>query len=215
MARIIIIGGHGHIARLLTPLLVEEGERVTSVIRNPDHADSIRDLGAEPVVADVETLDVDALARLVEGHDAVVWAAGAGGGNPSRTYAVDRDAAIRTMDAAERAGVERFIMISYFGASTNHGIDPDDSFFAYAEAKAQADEHLRASGLEWTVLGPSKLTHDEPTGMIDAVATEAGSVARANVALTIRAAIGEPQTVRRTIRFNDGDTPIAAALRPE
>lgn len=213
MARIIIIGGHGHIARHLTTLLVEQGDRVTSVIRNPDHAETVTGLGAEALVADVEQLGTDEIAALVAEHDAVVWSAGAGGGNPARTYAVDRDAAIRTVDAAVSAGVERFIMVSYFGASTEHGIDPEHSFFAYAESKAQADEHLRASRLEWTVLGPSGLTHDEPSGAIDVDAAEATQVSRANVAEVIRGALAEPLTVHRTIRFNDGDTPISDALR--
>ena len=91
---------------------------------------------------------------------------GAGGGNPARTYAVDRDAAIRVIDAAAQAGVRRFVMVSYFGAGPDHGVPPDDPFFPYAEAKAAADAHLRASDLDWTVLGPGRLTLEPPTGRI-------------------------------------------------
>jgi len=212
MARIVIIGGHGKVALLLAPLLVARGDRVSAVIRNPAHAEDVAGTGAEPVVADIEQLDVPGMAAILAGHDAVVWSAGAGGGNPSRTYAVDRDAAIRSMQAARAAGVPRYVMVSYFGAGPDHGVAPDDSFFAYAEAKAAADEYLRGTDLEWTILAPSALTMDPPRGRIDTISPRATSVSRADVAAVIAAALVDPSTVGRTIRFNTGDVPIAEAI---
>jgi len=212
MSRILIIGGHGKIALLLAPLLIARGDEVTSVIRNPDHVADVAATGSTPTVADIEGVDVAGLTTLFEGHDAVVWSAGAGGGSPVRTYAVDRDAAIRSMDAAAAAGVKRYVMVSYFGARTDHGVAADNSFFAYAEAKAAADEHLRESDLSWTVLGPSGLTLDEPTGRIDVTASESRSVSRADVAAVVAATLVDETTIGRTIRFNSGDVPIAEAL---
>ncbi|CAG7620392.1 SDR family oxidoreductase [Leucobacter soli] len=212
MAKIILFGGHGRVALHAEPLLVKGGNTVTAVIRNPEHVAEVRETGAEPLVADIETLDVDALAGLISGHDAVVWSAGAGGGDPTRTLAVDRDAAIRTMEAAERAGVRRYVMVSYFNASPDHGIDPSNSFYAYAEAKSAADAHLRDSSLEWTILGPSTLTFDSGSGRIDTGETESGRVSRENVAQVIAATLADTSTIRRTIRFNDGDTPVAEAI---
>lgn len=220
MARIVIIGGHGKIALLLSPILTERADEVTSIFRNPDHAEEVAVTGATPVVADIEQLDTAALAELVAGHDAVVFSAGAGGGNPARTYAVDRDAAIRTIDAAGQAGVRRFVMVSYFGAGPGHGVAQDDPFFPYAQAKAAADAQLRASDLDWTVLGPSRLTTEPATGRI-AVGTTAdagagkGAVSRGNVARVIAACLADDSTIRRTIDFNDGQTPIPEALRAD
>jgi uncharacterized protein YbjT (DUF2867 family) len=211
MARVVVIGGHGKIALELARILTERGDEVDSVFRNPDHSDDVAATGARPVVADIEELDTDALADLVAGHDAAVFSAGAGGGNPERTYAVDRDAAIRVIDAAGQAGVPRFVMVSYFGAGPHHGVPPDDPFFAYAEAKAAADAYLRASELAWTVLGPGRLTLDAPTGKI-VLARGNGEVSRADVALVVAAALADDSTIRRTIEFNNGDIPIAAAL---
>jgi uncharacterized protein YbjT (DUF2867 family) len=213
MSRIVIIGGHGKVALHLARILTDRADEVTSVIRNPDHADDIAATGAHPVAADIEHLDSRALADLLAGHDAVVFAAGAGGGDPARTYAVDRDAAIRVIDAADRAGVRRFVMVSYFGAGPDHGVAEDNSFFPYAEAKAAADAHLRASDLHWTVLGPGRLTLEPATGRI-AVGAEAekGSVSREDVALVAAAALNDDSTIRRTIEFNNGDRPIAEAL---
>jgi uncharacterized protein YbjT (DUF2867 family) len=211
MARVIVIGGHGKVALQLARILTERGVAVSSVFRNPDHSDDVAATGAKPVVADIERLDTDALAGLLAGHDAVVFSAGAGGGNPARTYAVDRDAAIRVVDAATRAGVKRFVMVSYFGAGPDHGVPQGDSFFPYAEAKAAADAHLRASDLDWTVLGPGRLTLEPATGRI-AVGEAKGAVSRADVALVVAAALADDSTIGRTIDFNNGDVPIAEAL---
>ena len=213
MARIVVIGGHGKVALQLARILTERGDEVTSVFRNPAHTDDVKATGANPVVADIEKLDTGALAELLAGHDAVAFSAGAGGGNPTRTYAVDRDAAIRVVDAAGQAGVRRFVMVSYFGAGPDHGVSQDNSFFPYAEAKAAADAHLRASDLDWTVLGPGRLTLEPATGRIAVGAAAQGQeVSRADVAAVAAAALSDDTTIGRTIDFNNGDVPIAEAL---
>ena len=142
-----------------------------------------------------------------------MFSAGAGGGDPARTYAVDRDAAIRVIDAARQAGTRRFVMVSYFGAGADHGVPEGDSFFAYADAKAAADAHLRASDLDWTVLGPGALTLDPATGRIElGPAAAKGRVSREDVAYVVAAVLEDNGTLERTIEFNNGDTPIADAL---
>jgi uncharacterized protein YbjT (DUF2867 family) len=211
MARVIVIGGHGKVALQLARILSERGDQVTSVFRNPDHSDDVAATGAQPVAADIEQLDTDALAGLLTGHHTVVFSAGAGGGSPARTYAVDRDAAIRAIDAAAQAGVRRFVMVSYFGAGPDHGVPQGDPFFPYAEAKAAADAHLRASDLDWTVLGPGRLTLEPATGRIT-VGKGKGEVSRADVALVAAATLHDDSTIRRTIEFNNGDIPIGEAL---
>ncbi|MGR0319523.1 SDR family oxidoreductase [Agromyces sp. ZXT2-3] len=213
MAKVLIIGGHGRVALQLGRILRERGDQVDSVIRNPDQSVEVEKTGARPIVADVETMDVPALAELIAGHDAIVWSAGAGGGDPARTRAVDHDAAVRSMDAAAQAGVGRYVMVSYFGSRVDHRVPADSAFRHYADAKADADEHLRASGLDYTILGPSTLTDGPGTGRIDVTGEESSDVDRADVAEAVAAALVEPATVGRTIRFNRGETPIAEALR--
>jgi uncharacterized protein YbjT (DUF2867 family) len=210
VTNILILGGHGKVALLLAPLLVARGDTVTSVIRDPAHADEVAATGATPLVLDLER-DPD-LAEAFGGIDAIVWSAGAGGGSAARTYAVDRDAAIRSMDAAERARVHRYIMVSWIGSSPDHGVHSDNPFYAYADAKLAADDHLRASALNWTILGPGTLTLDPPTGRIEIDPEGDGRVPRADVAAVIAASLADDRTVGRFIRFGSGDTPIADAL---
>ena len=213
----VIIGGHGKVALLTAPLLRQAGDEVTSVIRNPDQIPDVEAAGATPLVLDVESASRDQFAAAFAGADAVISSAGAGGGNPQRTYAVDRDAAIRSIDAAEQAGVLRYIMVSYAGASLDHGVTPADSFYPYAQAKAAADEYLRESALHWTILGPSMLTLEAPTGRIRAARANGGDIvrgptSRGNVARAIAAAFTDNKTIGKTIDFADGDTEIAQAL---
>lgn len=218
MTRIAIIGGHGKVALQLSALLTDEGHTVTSFIRNPDHTADVAATGASPSVLDVENSTTAEIAAALRNHDAVVWSAGAGGGNPQRTYAVDRDAAIRSMDAAVEAGVNRYVMVSYFGAGPDHGVPADHSFHAYAEAKAAADEYLRGSGLSWTILGPGSLTDGPGNGLIDVNPSDPSSgtaTSRANVAIVAAAVLDLPGCVGRTIEFRDGTLPVSAALEPK
>ena len=212
MARILIFGGHGRVALLLEPLLAAQGHTVTAVIRNADHEAAVAATRAQPLVADIEALDVDQLENVIAGNDVVVWSAGAGGGNPSRTYAVDRDAAIRSMEAALAADVLRYVMVSWVGSRADHGIEPDASFFPYADAKWAADANLAASALDWTILAPGTLTLDPPTGRIALDPEDGGAVARADVAAVIAATIADDTTIGRTIRFGGGDEVIGHAI---
>ena len=212
MTRVAIIGGHGKVALQLAKDLAANGHQVTSLVRNPDHVTEVAATGAAPVVADVEKLDTAGIAEKLAGQDAVIWSAGAGGGSPERTYAVDRDAAIRSMDAASQAGVRRYVMVSYMGAGKDHGVPSDNSFFPYAEAKAAADEHLRHSSLDWTILGPSALTDDPGTGRISIGPGQDGSVSRADVAAVAAEVLEHPGSVGRFIEFINGNTPIREAL---
>ncbi|MFE6233698.1 SDR family oxidoreductase [Cellulosimicrobium sp. NPDC057862] len=224
--KIALVGAHGKVGRLLVPILVDHDAAVTGIVRAEEQLPLVRRLGGEPLLLDVESSSTDELAAALGGFDAVVWSAGAGGGNPDRTYAVDRDAASRTMDAAAAAGVDRYVMVSWIGSVPDHGVDPDSSFFAYADAKLAADDHLRGTDLDWTILGPGTLTDDDPTGAIrvvgdgadgldgadDVPGGAASQVSRADVAMVVAQAVRTPATVGRFVRFTDGDTPILEAL---
>lgn len=215
MSRIVIIGGHGKVALLAAPLLVEDGHKVVSLIRDPAQADDVAATGAVPLVLSVEESSEVELAGALTGADAVVWSAGAGGkGGPERTEAVDRHAAIRSMNAAEAVGVPRYVMVSFLGCYGDDPVPADHPLRAYAMAKLAADRHLQTTGLDWTILGPGALTLEEPTGRIAVGRVGPGedtSTSRANVAALISAVLDEPASVGKVIPFRDGDTPVAEA----
>ena len=219
----VIIGAHGKIALLATPRLVDAGYAVDGLIRNPDHATDVSATGANPVELSLEDAGVDDLAQAFTGADAVVFAAGAGGGNPARTDAVDHKGAVRAMDAAQQAGVDRFVLVSYARALVDvDTLNPEDSFFPYAKAKHDADEHLRSTNLDYTILGPGRLTLEpatekiviaDRTGAVEGLPAEAAVTSRDNVAAVIAHVLIENAGSRQTINFYDGDTAIADAIR--
>lgn len=219
---IALIGGHGKVALLAAPLLVAAGHAVTAFIRNPAHVEDVARTGAIPKVLDVETLDQAGWNEvLATGYDAVIWSAGAGGGNPSRTWAVDFTAAKRSMSAAVRAGISRYVMVSYAAATLHHEIPQDHGFWHYAQAKAEADTFLRGTELDYVILGPSTLSLAEPTGSINllgeipaerSTTAELPLTSRGNVAQMILAAVEAAPGQRRSLAFTDGPTPITTVF---
>jgi uncharacterized protein YbjT (DUF2867 family) len=212
MAAVTLIGGHGKVALRASRLLADAGHEVTSWVRNPDHAADVEAAGATATVHDAEQMSTDEMAEALAGAEVVVWSAGAGGGSPERTRAVDHEAAVRSMDAAATLGDPLYVMVSYFGAKPDHGVPQDNPFFVYAEAKAAADEHLRGTDLRWVVLGPSTLSDSAGTGRIEVDVADSGEVSRDDVAAVIAHVVDHPELAGRTIRFNNGDIPVSEAL---
>ncbi|TWH21771.1 putative NAD(P)-binding protein [Prauserella rugosa] len=213
--RVVIAGGHGKIALLLEKRLAANGDQAVGIVRNSDHIDDLRAVSAEPAVLDLEDATVDEVASVLEGADAAVFAAGAGPGSGApRKETVDRDAAVLFADAAERAGVRRFVQISAMG--TDGPIDADavgEVFAAYLRAKAAAEDDLRARDLDWTILRPGGLTDDPATGMVQlAEDVPRGSVPRDDVAAVVVALLSDDVAFRSTVELTSGNTPIAEAV---
>ena len=154
--RIAIAGGHGQIARRLSRLLAERGDTPLAIVRNPAHVADVEADGATAVLLDLEDAGVDALAAQLADADAVVFAAGAGpGSGDARKDTVDRGAAALLADAATRAGVRRYVLVSSVGAGSEPPAGTDPTFVAYLRAKTAAEEDLRGRDLDWTILRPS------------------------------------------------------------
>ena len=210
--RITIAGGHGQIALHLSRLLAARGDEVRGVIRDPDQRPDLEDAGAGAVVLDLEQATVTDLAGAIGDSDAVVFAAGAGpGSGAARKETVDFGAAVALADAAEQAGVRRYVMISAMGTD-----DPprDDAVFSvYLRAKARADRALMETDLDWTIVRPGRLTDEEPTGRVSlARHVERAEVPRADVAAVCVACLDEPDTIGHVFEVVGGDTPIRDAL---
>lgn len=212
--RVVIAGGHGKIAKLLERELAGRGDTALGLIRNPDHAAALRAAGAEPVVCDLEHTDAGTLAAHLDGADAVVFAAGAGpGSGAGRKDTVDRGAAVLLADAATRAGVRRYLLVSSMGVDAPPSEGTDDVWAAYLRAKKAAEDDVTARDLDVTVLRPGRLTDDEPAGRITlARHVEPGAISRADVARVLLALLYAPATAGHTLELVGGNTPIADAI---
>jgi uncharacterized protein YbjT (DUF2867 family) len=208
---VVIAGGHGQIALRLERLLSARGDQVRGLVRNPDHFDDVSAAGAQPVLADLED-DVD-LGPVVAGADAVVFAAGAGPGSGApRKRTMDLGGAVKLIDAAKGAGISRYVIVSSMGA--DHPEAASGTFRAYLEAKADADQALRDSGLDYTIVRPGSLTNDRAEGMVDLAERlgRRGSIPREDVAAVLVAVLDAPNTIGTTFEVLSGSTPIDEAV---
>ncbi|MEE1735671.1 SDR family oxidoreductase [Streptomyces sp. BE147] len=212
--RIVIAGGHGQIALRLERLLAARGDEAAGVIRNPQQSEDLRAAGAEPVVLDLESASVEEAAEALRGADAAVFAAGAGPNSGSeRKNTVDRGAAVLFADAAERAGVRRYIVVSSMGADPEH--PGDEVFDVYLRAKGAADADVRSrDALDWTILRPGMLTNDAGTGQVLlAASTGRGPVPRDDVAATLLELLDTPATAGLTLELIAGSVPVTVAVK--
>jgi uncharacterized protein YbjT (DUF2867 family) len=210
--RIAIAGGHGKIALRLAKIVSERGDEVVALIRNPDHADDVRQAGAEPAVVDLEHASDDDVAEAIAGSDAVVFAAGAGpGSGPARKETMDYGGAVRLIAAAKQAGISRYVIVSSMGADPD--APGDDTFSVYLRAKGRADDAVRSSGLDATVVRPGGLTNDPGTGRVSLGENlRSGQVPRDDVAAVLTAVLDSTNTIGKTVDLVSGDRPIAEAV---
>jgi cytosine deaminase len=210
--RVAIAGGHGQIALRLAKVLTEQGDEAVALIRNPDHAGDVEQTGGQPAVVDLEHASDDEVARAIAGSDAVVFAAGAGpGSGPARKETMDYGGAVKLIAAAQQAGISRYVIVSSMGA--NADATGDDTFSVYLRAKGRADDALRASGLDWTVIRPGGLTTDPGTGRVNlGEDLPRGQVTRDDVAAVLAAVLHTPGTIGKTADLIEGDVPVAEAV---
>lgn len=212
--RIVIAGGHGQIALRLERLLAARGDEVVGIIRREGQEADLRAAGAQAALCDLESASVDEVAGILEGADAAVFAAGAGpGSGADRKNTVDRDAAVLFADAAERAGVRRYVVVSSMGADPAH--QGDEIFDAYLRAKGEADASVRGrKDLDWTILRPGMLTDDAGTGLVRLEAsTGRGPVPRDDVAAVLAELVDSSATAGLTLELVSGSTPVSVAVK--
>jgi uncharacterized protein YbjT (DUF2867 family) len=220
---VVIVGGHGQVALLMSKLLSARGDRVRGVIRKADQAPDLERVGAEPVIADFVR---DNLADAVAGADAVVFAAGSPQGTSAEgKRTIDLGGAVKLIDAAQAGGVNRYVLIS--GIGVRNAEEPPlvrvplkavrmlwPELRAYYAAKAESEDRLRASGLDFTIVRPGRLTDDPARGLISAAphVRTFGKVSRGDVAATLVETLHAPNTIGRTFSLIAGDRPIAEAV---
>ncbi|HMB41370.1 MAG TPA: NAD(P)-binding oxidoreductase [Balneolaceae bacterium] len=208
--KISIAGANGQIAKLLHPKLIQAGHEVRGIIRKEEQANSLKKLGVEPVVADMEV--EDDLSKAVGNADAVLFAAGAGpGSGAERKWSVDRDGAIKLMEACKANGIRRYVMISAMGLETPRG---SEVFQVYQQAKLQADNALKESGLDYTIVKPGRLTNDSPKGLVNAGKNlDSGEIPRADVASVLAAVLSDHLASGLEFDLVSGEKKISEALQ--
>lgn len=211
--KVLVAGANGQTARHLVRMLVEDGHEVRGLIRKEEQTSGVAENGAEPVLVDLEEAGVGQVEEAVDGCDAIVFAAGAGpGSGDARKETMDYGGAVKLIEAAEKRGVRRYLMLSTMGAD-----DPEsreEAMRPYMRAKGRADERLRNSDLDYTIVRPGRLTDEEGAGRVEAAESlgRYGEITREDVARTFVAALEARNTYGKTFEVLSGETPVAEAV---
>ncbi|WP_053363642.1 SDR family oxidoreductase [Bacillus sp. FJAT-27251] len=211
--KVLVVGANGQIGRHLVQLLKDSGKHeARAMVRKEEQQEYFRSIGVETVLASLEG-SVDDIAQAVKGCDAIVFTAGSGGHTGlDKTLLIDLDGAAKTVEAAEQAGIDRFIMVSAIQAHRRENWS--EQIKPYFAAKHYADRALLQSVLNYTIVRPGGLINEPGTGKVTAAENlERGSIPREDVARVILHALDEERTFKRSFDLVGGGTPIAEALK--
>ncbi|GGF27632.1 putative sugar epimerase YhfK [Halobacillus andaensis] len=213
--KVLVVGANGQIGKHLVSFIQDsENLEAKAMIRKQEQASYFEELGAETAVADLED-DIETIAKVAEGVDAIVFTAGSGPHTgPDKTILIDLDGAVKTIKAAEAAGVKRFVMVSSFDTSREAIQAAPSSFAPYVAAKHYADEWLKRTDLNYTIIHPGRLTNDPGTGQVEAAyEVERGEIPREDVASVIAETLEDQSTIGKEFQVVGGTTPIKEAVK--
>ncbi len=212
---VLVVGANGQIGKHLVSFIEDSDNlKAKAMIRKQEQASYFEDLGAQTTVVDLED-EIETIAKAAEGVDAVVFTAGSGPHTgKDKTILIDLDGAVKTIKAAEKAGVKRFVMISSFDTTREAIQEAPSSFAPYVAAKHYADEWLKSTDLEYTIIHPGILTNEEGSGQVQAAGEVArGEVPREDVARVITACLENDAAIGKEFQVVAGTTSIKDAVQ--
>ncbi|SHN30161.1 SDR family oxidoreductase [Gracilibacillus kekensis] len=213
--KILVVGANGQIGKHLVKLIQEnENLEAKAMIRKEEQASYFKDLGAEVAIVDLED-EIEEIAKAAEGVDAIVFTAGSGPKTgKDKTLMIDLDGAVKTIEAAKKANVKRYVMVSSFDTSREAIQSAPEAFAPYVVAKHYADDWLRNTNLDYTIVHPGGLTNDPGKNQVQlAEKVERGQVPREDVARVIVAALENDSTIGKAFQVVEGNTSVEDAIK--
>ncbi|MFC0016051.1 MULTISPECIES: SDR family oxidoreductase [Allobacillus] len=213
--KVLVVGANGQIGKHLVSFIQETDDlQAKAMIRKEEQASYFTELGAETAVVNLEG-EIDDIAEAAKDVDAVVFTAGSGPKTgKDKTIMVDLDGAVKTIEATKKAGVKRFVMVSSFDTTRQAIQEAPESFAPYVAAKHYADEWLKATDLDYTIVHPGGLTNDEGTGKVTvSMSGEMGKVPREDVARAILVTLENDSTIGKEFQVIGGETPVEEAVK--
>jgi uncharacterized protein YbjT (DUF2867 family) len=201
---VLVFGATGKLGTEIVQDLREHGDQVTAFVRSSSDRSQLEPLGVNFAVGDVMDPATVQAAFAAGSFDAAI-AAIAGLAVPG----LDGEGNINVADAAAAAGVQRIILISTVGAGDSRDAAPLISRLALSKVlpqKTAAEEHFRASGLDYTIIRPGGLPPGVvPTGrgiLSDDPATM-GFIKRPDLARLVVGVLYDDRTIGKTLAAVD------------
>lgn len=212
--KVFVVGANGQIGKQLVHLIHKSDEfTVRAMVRKEEQKEAFEKDGIEAVLADLEGT-VEHIAEAAKGCDAIVFSAGSGGHTGAdKTLLVDLDGAVKTIEAAEQLGIDRFVMVSAFQA--NNRENWNKKIRHYYVAKHYADRILMDSNLNYTIVKPGGLLNEPGTGKISIGENmqERATIPREDVARVLFEVLGANNTFRKSFDLVSGDVEIKKAIQ--
>ncbi len=206
MEKILVAGAHGTTGKKIVSILKDSSNyEPIAMVRKDEQASYFKDLGVNTVFGDLE----NDITSITEGIDRVIFAAGSGG---KKVKEVDQEGAKRLMDASKKSGVKKFVILSSMGADK-----PEEAkdLKEYLEAKHNADEYLKSSGLTYSIVRPGHLTNDEGNGKVElaSILNKSGEISRQDVAQTLVKVLQNSIAKNKSFELLKGSHSIKDALK--
>lgn len=212
LTQVFIVGAAGKVGRQLVNQLAARGHQPLAMHRRAEQAAELAALGGVPVQGDLTGIDIASLSMHMAGSEVVVFSAGAGGAGMEVTHAIDGRGLELSVQAAQQAGVKRFLLVSAF-PEAGRGKALGEGFEHYMTVKKRADVYLAASDLDWVILRPGTLSDAPGTGRVNlGPAIAYGEVPREDVAATLVRLVEHPTLRHRIIELTQGDMPVDEAV---
>ena len=187
----LVAGATGQTGKRIVKRLLEEGVAVKALVRDRAKAEVEFPGEVEIVVGDV--LEPASLDKALEGVEVLLSATGAAPSfDPTGPYKVDYEGNKNLVDAAKRAGVKQFVMVSSMCVSRL--LHPLNLFWGILYWKQQAEEYLKGSGVPYTIVRPGGLKNEDDERAIVMSSADTlfeGSIPREKVAQVCVAALSE------------------------
>lgn len=210
---VFVVGANGQIGKHLVHLLNESKEHtVKAMVRKEEQAEAFEKLGVEVSISCLEG-SVEDIAQAARGCNAIVFTAGSGPHTGyDKTLLIDLDGAVKTIEAAEKIGIKRYIMVSAIQAHQRENWH--QKMLPYYAAKYYADKILQESSLTYTIIRPGGLQNEPGTGKVMAAENIwSGFIPREDVAKTIMHSLTEENTYYCGFDLVAGEIPVHEALK--
>jgi len=208
MKRVLVIGAHGKTGHHIINKLQNNSMIPVAGVRTNTQVDEFKKDGIEARLVDVRQT-VDEIYGQLTDIDAIIFSAGGG-------MMIDLDGKVKAAQAAKKANIKRFVLVSAGGIQHFHDSDRLEwmnEYEEYSAAMYYGDMFVLNSDLDYTIIRPEHLTDDKGTGKINLGSyLPHNDISREDVAEVVVASLQNDKTIKKAFDIENGTTLISDAI---